>query len=100
MDELGMDADEFLERIVERLETEWAQEALQWTRCSDPSTSVCPSEWANEVEKINCSSAWVDVDEGDNLTDDYYDANKDVVEKLIAKAAVRLSAILNEVLPQ
>ena len=79
------------------MENDWADEIPSWTMCSNGSTTICPDEWAAEIEPINCSNVWVDIEEGDNLTGPYYNANYVVIEKLLAQASIRLAAALNEI---
>lgn len=97
MDELGGSQDDMIDYLLAQMAGPWKNEIPSWTRCSNSSTSICPDEWAAEIERINCDSAWVNVVEGQNLTDEYYNRNIGVAEKAIAKAGVRLAAILNEI---
>lgn len=86
-----------MESLLAKIEGEWKAEVPSWTQCSSGRSVVCPDEWAAEVEPINCSHCWKGIYSGVTLGDDYYNANKDIIGKLLAQGGIRLAAILNEV---
>jgi hypothetical protein len=89
----------YSEDLLDRIYGEWSDEIPDWIKCNPSvNTTVCPEYWASQVEPINCSNVYKGIEIGDNLTDDYYEANKDVISKLLAQAGVRLAAVLNEIL--
>ena len=76
---------------------EWSDEIPSWTVCRTVNGTICPDEWAGDVEPINCSNVWYGIEENDDLRDDYYNANYVITEQLLAKGGLRLAAVLNEI---
>ena len=76
--------------------TIWASEVPQWSKCSGSSSSICPDQWGAHVEVYNCLNVWIGVSQGQDLRDEYHERNWETLEKLVAMAAVRLAATLNE----
>jgi hypothetical protein len=93
---LGSEA-AYLAEIEGRMATEWRDEIPGWTVCRNASGTICPDEWAADIEPINCSNVWVDIEEGDDLRDPYYNAHYVITEKLLAQGGLRLAAVLNEI---
>ncbi|KAL7754354.1 hypothetical protein RI367_000335 [Sorochytrium milnesiophthora] len=58
----------------------------------------CITEWATEVERLNCELVWPGYAPEIDLGGAYYERAIPAVLKLVAKGAVRLRAILEEVL--
>jgi len=96
IEELGS-ASAYLEEIERRLAEDWSEEVPNWTKCQAQNTTICPDEWAAEIEPINCSNVWDGIEEGDDLGDEYYYANYILTEKLLAQGGLRLAAVLNEI---
>lgn len=111
----------FAEHIRHRLDTEWAAEARSdWIACdrhprglalhstraqvafagSVEETQVfasraCADLWAAQINRLDCSSVWQGIHDGVELSGEYYRANIQLIEKLIAMGGVRLAAVLN-----
>lgn len=77
--------------------------ATSWARCSDGSTAVCPSEWADVTADFACEYAYKNSD-GDIIKDNfdlgspYYDATFLIVDEQLAKSGVRMANVLNSIL--
>ena len=52
-----------------------------------------PEDWANELHKY-AQAAWLDYD--NDVEEDYYDAEIEVVDVRLALAGLRLAVLLNE----
>ena len=89
-------------QIGDKLQNEWKSNATEWARCSGGgapySSSLCPDEWGQESIERACAYAYKDASEGTELGDEYYNSRNPVVLSQLAKGAVRLAALLNEVL--
>lgn len=81
--------------ISKRLGGEWADQARKWRVCSTDDDVVCPTDWAQEVGRLNCGTVWEGVVKNADLGGQYYETNAPVVEKLLAQAGVRIAGVLN-----
>jgi len=88
----------YIEGLIANIEGKWKDEVESWTKCSNGKSSICPDEWAEDLELLNCSNCWAGVAQNMDLRDDYYFKNKDLVDLLLAKSGIRLAAVLDEVL--
>lgn len=86
----------YIQGIIRDISGKWSSEVPSWIACSDRSTSICPDEWAETIEPINCSHCWKGVQLNMELGGAYYEDNKEMVRKLLAMSGVRLTAVLNE----
>ncbi|KAJ3159844.1 hypothetical protein HK101_001011 [Irineochytrium annulatum] len=105
--------DAYVLAIVNDLKTGiWKHEHHLWNTCTTPYVtasgrvihSACPLEWSNDANDYNCDSVWENAGNGTAASADlffngYYEKNKDVARKQIAKAGLRLASVLNSVLP-
>ena len=117
MDDFNNDQQKYVDFLLDKIKSEWANEVDSWTACrniplriqANPylfSTSssftmkspVCPDQWAVGINKFDCSNVWFEFHEGKELSGEYYQTNKHVVDKLIAMGGVRLAAVLDYVL--
>jgi len=88
----------YISEILSKANGKWRSEIITAMSCrSNRNTSICPDEWAVEVEKINCATVMTGVYNGASLSDAYYNLNYEVVEKQLALAGYRLAAVLNEI---
>ena len=103
--EMDSSVDNYIQFLLKKLNSEWQDEIPEWLSCvrekeemhiwSSSLTVTCPEIWAIEIEKINCSNIWSDLT--DDLTEEYYEKNKDLVGKLLAQAGIRLATTLNSI---
>jgi len=84
----------------------WRAESSKWTQCArDVDFGQCSDQWARESAKIACQFAYLlpdgqsRVPNGFKLDVSYYERNYPVVERQIAKAAVRLANVLSQIWP-
>lgn len=120
LDDFAGDQDAYAQWLVQKIRGDWSGDAGKWASCSNSTTeddgdghmgvgeratpfNACSDQWAVESVGFACSNAYVDSDgtthitEGFMLGDDYYQHNVDVVDRQLAKAAVRLSNVLNSI---
>jgi hypothetical protein len=96
--EFNGDQEKYIAYLLDKIATDYSGEVASWITCKrNPISTVCPDEWAEEAAMINCNSAWIGIEQGGNLGDPYYLPNSEVVNKQLAKAGVRLAAVLNEI---
>ncbi|KAF9306467.1 hypothetical protein BG003_001029 [Podila horticola] len=114
-DRFNNDPKAYLDNIVDMTSGVWQLEASNWTFC-DPDknqeahpwestkliTSLCPIEWARDMNQLNCQFVWKDYDEDRDYSQDYFETmtgkdNGFMVQKLIAMSGVRMAAILNQI---
>lgn len=92
-------ADELLHRVTAGV---YQQQVPDWLTCQHAGKSgVCSAEWASESSKLACTHAYVladghtHIENNYSLNDEWYQRNLPIVETQIAKAGVRLAALLN-----
>ncbi|KAG0336085.1 hypothetical protein BG000_006935 [Podila horticola] len=114
-DRFDNDPKAYLDNIVDMTSGIWQLEASNWTFC-DPdknqeahpwestklTTSLCPIEWARDMNQLNCQFVWKDYDKDRDYSQDYFETmtgkdNGFMVQKLIAMSGVRMAAILNQI---
>ncbi|CAO3563819.1 unnamed protein product [Mortierella alpina] len=115
-DRFNNDPKAYLEDIVDMTNGRWQLEASNWTYC-DPSNnqgshpwigdtksiaSLCPIEWAKDINKLNCQYVWKDYDPHRDYSKHYFETmtgagNEFLVQKLIAMSGVRMATILNQI---
>lgn len=82
---------------------DYTNNVKQWLTCNSDSQLICSSDWADESSKLACSNAYVMSDGATHIKNNYvlddkwYYRNLPIVEQQIAKAGVRLAALLNTV---
>ncbi|KAG0252032.1 hypothetical protein BG011_007255 [Mortierella polycephala] len=106
----------YLDDMIDMTRGYWQPEAANWTYC-DPAknaadnpwsehtkaiTTLCPMEWAKEMNKLDCSIVWKDYDPLRDYSADYFEdatgpAHGYLVQKLIAMSGIRMAAILNQI---
>jgi hypothetical protein len=97
--------DNYPDWLAKRLQTDWQKNVSTWTRCAHNTTSfgTCSDEWAQESVQLACRHAYVDVDgstrihAGFNLDKEYGVQQFHVLDVQLAKAAMRMSNVLNRV---
>ncbi|KAI9354336.1 S1/P1 nuclease [Zopfochytrium polystomum] len=104
----------YTQKIIDDITTGiWNPEYHKWTHCDTPFTtasgrvvrSACPDEWSADANEFNCATVWNRLGKNTNDTDvdlftnGYYEANKEIARKQLAKAGLRLATILNSVIP-
>jgi len=99
----------YVNYIISQIEGNWTEEAKEWTMCNstldyDDQPLDCPNEWANESADIACKYAYTDqngdkIANGFNLSKDYYEFVKNVVDQQLAKGGLRLASTLNKMWP-
>jgi hypothetical protein len=105
----------YSEYIVKSIGTTWRGEINEWLSCSNKTLPllkisnnkkfdnfgldqlVCPELWAAFSNRVNCKSVWPGYKRKFELSGKYYQDNIKVEEKMLAQAAVRISAILNAI---
>lgn len=122
-DDFNRSFDVYLDYLVEKIKGDWAVEASIWQKCAksaipteaqqlfmqtsegsavpdhddaNPVSAVCPDQWARQSNILNCEHVWR-FDPKDDLSKDYYDKARYLVDMVIAKGGVRLAAVLNEI---
>jgi len=105
-DDFGDDQDAFESYLLGKIHGDWAAEAKAWVQCSSSAPyDACSAEWGQDSVLDACKYSYVEsdgttrIDEGFLLEEDYYYRNMPLIEKLLAKAAVRLGHVLNVVWP-
>ncbi|KAI9179619.1 hypothetical protein H9P43_004947 [Blastocladiella emersonii ATCC 22665] len=112
----GGSYDTWISSLVDRIHGEWRAEARGWTKCTErlprSMAHLCPVEWSRESNALNCAvvfkaadfNATIDAAKQNataaNLVDvsnEYWEATRDTVDKQIARAGVRLAAALETV---
>ncbi len=100
----------FQTAILQKIQLKMGQfrsEAGTWKRCANVrgnAYGACSDEWANESALLACEYAYNGADGktklavGFALDQRYFDRVIPVIEKQIAKAAVRLANVLNQIL--
>jgi hypothetical protein len=63
----------------------------------DKEVSACPELWAYQSNKLDCTNVWVGVHSGQDLEEEYYANNVEVLEKQLAAGGLRLAAVLNSI---
>ncbi len=101
-----MYADDLLSRVTDGM---YSADVTDWLTCDssrNKQSSICSDEWASESSKLACTYAYV-LEDGHThihnnyvLNDEWYQRNLPVVEQQIAKAGVRLAALLNTILEE
>eukprot|EP00002_Diphylleia_rotans_P004336 TRINITY_DN13163_c0_g1_i1.p1 TRINITY_DN13163_c0_g1~~TRINITY_DN13163_c0_g1_i1.p1 ORF type:complete len:301 (-),score=63.33 TRINITY_DN13163_c0_g1_i1:147-1049(-) len=95
---IGGTQDALFNEIKGKISGQWSGEVGSWTSCSySSSNGYCSYTWANEAASLCCSHAYRGVANNAQLGDDYYNYTWEVSEKQVAKAGVRLAALLNYV---
>jgi hypothetical protein len=61
---------------------------------SELASIVCPEKWATYSNAVNCESVWVGYKRKYELSGQYYTDNIKVEEKMMAMAAVKISAVI------
>ncbi|KAF9928390.1 hypothetical protein FBU30_002388 [Linnemannia zychae] len=106
----------YLDNMVEMTNNVWESESRNWTYCTSEKndednpwseatklvTTLCPKEWALEMNQLDCTFVWKGYDETRDYSGDYFEEvtgvkNKYLVQKLITMSGVRMAAILNEI---
>jgi len=84
------------------MKTEWIYELNGWVSCTYPYLSFdgteipsCPSEWAIEINTLNCAYVWKDIEKKFDYGDSYYKMTVPIIEKLLAGAGYRAASIFN-----
>ncbi|KAG0366430.1 S1/P1 nuclease [Gamsiella multidivaricata] len=115
-DRYDNDPKAYLDDLIDMTQTVWQPEAANWTYCdptkntednpwsgsTDLLTSLCPMEWAKDMNKVDCSFIWKDYDPLRDYSTDYFEAatgekNGFMVQRFIAMSGIRMAAILNEI---
>jgi len=95
----GNDTTEWTMQLLHKLVVgEWSHEVGSWIHCNDPTppdSPICPLEWAAESGAYNCISVWPENVHDPALGQRYYNKNLPVVELQLAKAGVRMAAVLD-----
>jgi len=100
-------ATEWFRTLLERIRFgRWHKELMGWRNCARPARyGQCSDQWARESAKLACLFAYVLPDgttritNGYALDQSYYERNIPVIERQLAKAAVRLANVLSLVWP-
>jgi len=116
-DRFNNDQNQLAAYLLNRVQNgDWKSKVAQWKSCSPPqanstearigaSYGSCPEVWADESAKLACDYAYVQADgktpvpNNFNLGQDYYDRNLEIVFIQLAKAGVRMAAVLNNLYP-
>jgi len=105
-DDFGGDQDAFQQYLLGKIQGDWADEVKQWLTCASSAPfDACSQQWGEEGVANSCKYSYVyadgttRIDEGFLLEEDYYARNMPVIEKLLAKAGVRMSHVLNGIWP-
>ncbi|KAF9108447.1 hypothetical protein BGX27_008343 [Mortierella sp. AM989] len=77
-------------------------EKTPWSDVADTIKTLCPIEWAAAANALDCSYVWVDYSATRDYSTDYFKnvtgpASDYLVQLQLAKAGVRMAAILNEI---
>ncbi|OAY74968.1 Endonuclease 1 [Ananas comosus] len=73
----------------------WSDDTSSWGDCDD--LFSCPTKYATESITLACKWGYEGVNEGDTLSDNYFNSRMPIVAKRIAQGGVRLGMILNRV---
>ncbi|KAG0213832.1 hypothetical protein BGX28_003506 [Mortierella sp. GBA30] len=106
----------YLDDTVNLAKTTWKSEAKTWTVCDagqdqikNPWSAVtkdvktlCPIQWANVTNALDCTYVWKDYSPTRDYSTDYFEnvtgPNTDfLVQKQLALAGIRMAAVLNEI---
>jgi len=97
--DFGNDFNEYLNYLSQQLQSTYASEAKDWKACIATSSSMldCAITWATESDTLDCEVVWGEVDAHpkEDLSQKYYKKAIPVIEKQLAKAAVRIAALLD-----
>eukprot|EP00298_Acanthocystis_sp_HF-20_P006213 c16137_g1_i1.p2 GENE.c16137_g1_i1~~c16137_g1_i1.p2 ORF type:complete len:306 (-),score=133.48 c16137_g1_i1:30-947(-) len=89
----------FINETVQRIQNDnYTVKVSTWLTCPN-GHYPCAEVWANEAVQDACQYAYVlngeKIQAGDNLGQDYFDQNSEILKLLFAKAGYRLAALLN-----
>ncbi|KAG0266039.1 hypothetical protein BG011_003477 [Mortierella polycephala] len=106
----------YLDDTVKLAKTHWKSEAKTWSVCDAGQNDIknpwsettshikalCPIQWANVTNALDCEYVWKDYSPTRDYSTDYFDnvtgASSDfLVQKLLAISGVRMAAVLNEI---
>jgi hypothetical protein len=106
----------YSEYLVKSIGTTWRAEVSEWLTCPSPMLTfknekgqliqryVCPegiykskSVWAEFSNRVNCEFVWPGYKRKFEMSGEYYRNNIKIAEKMLAQAAVRIAAILNDI---
>ncbi|KAF9431335.1 hypothetical protein BGZ76_000449, partial [Entomortierella beljakovae] len=73
-----------------------------WSPVSDSVKTLCPIEWAADANALDCSYVWVDYSATRDYSTTYFTevtgpSSDYLVQQQLAKAGIRMAAILNEI---
>jgi len=98
----------YVSYIISQIEGPWASNATQWASCNGTdgfgSPLTCPDGWADNSADLACIYAYTDqngnkIENGFDLSNDYYQYVKNTVDEQLAKGGIRLAATLNKIWP-
>jgi len=99
---------DYVNYIISQIDGPWASMAKEWAMCNSTDSYGqpldCPNGWANNSANVACLYAYTDqngnkIENGFDLSNDYYEFVKDIVDQQLAKGGVRLAATLNKIWP-
>ncbi|KAF8923858.1 hypothetical protein BGZ58_002445 [Dissophora ornata] len=114
-DRFNNDDQAYLDDTVNLAKTHWT-DVSTWTYC-DPTRNnfqnpwstttnslktLCPIQWAVDINALDCSYVWVDYSATRDYSTDYFQtvtgsSSDFLVQKLLATSGVRMAAVLNEI---
>ena len=96
-DYFGNDELAYAAKLESLIVNEWSNDAKQWIDCVATNTRTCLTAWAEESIKMACQWAYKDAPEGAELGTEYWTTRMPFVNYQLAKAGVRLAAVLNSI---
>jgi hypothetical protein len=97
--EMGNSISNYIEYLMKKISNEWSSEIAYWLICPSyqhiPNYFICPDDWAKQIVSLNCDHVWHNTTY--ELSDSYYDYNKDIVGKTLAMSGIRLANLLNNI---
>jgi len=98
------DQQSYINYLIQQLKGPWKSNATEWASCVTPGVAQCVVNWATESASLACTYSYKDqtgkvIAQGFSLAQPYYQFTIPIVEMQLAKGAVRLAGLLNNLWP-